>query len=86
MPRAVLREVGRLPALSRIGLVLMVVALIGDAVIRLVPVAHEHAAHRPGEHLAHFVALGAMALVLAGVLIDAARRNRSRRRNSHAAR
>ena len=84
-----LREVGRLPALSRIGLVLMVAALIGDAAIRLVPVAHEHAAnvaHRPDEHLAHLVALGAMALVLAGVLIDAAGRNRSRRRNSIAAR
>jgi hypothetical protein len=78
-----MREVGRLPALSRIGLALMAVALVGDVVLRLMPVAGEHAAHGSDEHLAHLLALGAMGLVMAGVVIDAVR-HRTRRRASHA--
>lgn len=77
-----MREVGRLPVLSRIGLALMAVALVGDVVLRLMPVASEHV-HGSDEHLAHLLALGAMGLVLAGVVIDAIR-HRTRRRAPHA--
>ncbi len=78
-----MREVGRLPIVSRIGLALMAVALVGDVVLRLLPVAGEHVAHGSDEHLAHLLALAAMGLVMAGVLLDAVR-HRTRRSDSHA--
>lgn len=78
-----MREAGRLPILSRIGLVLMVVALVGDTVLALLPAAEEHATHGSSEHLAHLLALTAMGIVMAGIVVDAVR-HCAHRRTRHA--
>jgi hypothetical protein len=74
------RELGSLPAISRIGLGLGAVGLALDVVLNLSPAHPIHAGHTMSmqmHHEGHLVALAAMVLVLTGVLIDAARRHRS---------
>ena len=73
------RELSSLPLVSRIGLVLGAVALLLDLVLNLspMPVHAGHTMSMPMHHEGHLLALAAMVLVLAGVLIDAARRHRS---------
>jgi len=78
--RRVRRELASLPLVSRIGLVLGAVALLLDLVLNLSPTHPVHAGHTmsmPMHHEGHLLALAAMVLVLAGVLIGAARRHRS---------
>ena len=83
--RAIWNEVNRLPLLVRIGLALMPLAFLGDVVVHLAPVVHDHhAGFASQEHIAHLAGILAMVLVLAGVVIDGAFRHRSRRRSSHA--
>ena len=83
--RTVWNEINQLPTLVRIGLALMPLAFLGDVVVHIAPVAHHHhAGFAPQEHIAHLLGILAMVLVLAGVVIDGARRHRSRRRSSHA--
>lgn len=67
-------EAAALPALTRVGLLLMVAAGAFDVVVHLA--AGEHAGHyRFGpEHAAHLVGVVGMVLVLAGVVTDGARR------------
>lgn len=83
------RELGRLPALSRIGIGLAVVAVALDLALNLSPTSSAHAGHQmtmamPMHHEGHLLALVAMALVLAGVLIDGVRRHRPDKEESHA--
>ena len=72
--KRVLHEAGDLPAMSRAGLLLMVVAAIGDVAVHLV--AADHAGHHGFglEHAAHLLGVVGMVLVLAGVVIHGARR------------
>jgi hypothetical protein len=85
------RELGRLPALSRIGVGLAVVAVALDLALNLSPASSAHAGHQmtmampmPMHHEGHLLALVAMALVLAGVVIDGVRRHRPDKEESHA--
>ncbi|HEX5038647.1 MAG TPA: hypothetical protein VFW95_00750 [Candidatus Limnocylindria bacterium] len=73
------RELLGLPLVSRIGLALGALALLLDLVLYLspTPVHAGHTMSMPMHHEGHLLALAAMVLVLAGVLIDAARRHRS---------
>ena len=83
--RAVAADVGRMPRLVHVGMALAIGAFGLDVLVHLSPAAHDHAiGFRPEEHLAHLAGIAAMVLILAGVVIDGARRNRSRRRTSHA--
>ncbi|HJP70302.1 MAG TPA: hypothetical protein VJ975_01130 [Candidatus Limnocylindria bacterium] len=83
--RNVWGEINQLPLLVRIGLALMPLAFVGDIFVQMAPAAHHHhSGFVPHEHIAHLAGILAMVLVLAGVVIDAARRHRSRRRSSHA--
>lgn len=67
-------EVHDLPVLSRAGLLLIVAAGVLDVVVHLT--AGEHAGHHGfgAEHAAHLLGVVGMVLVLAGVVIDGARR------------
>jgi len=72
--RRFVREAGALPALTRIGLLLMVVAGTFDVVVHLA--AGEHAGHHGfgPEHAAHLLGVVGMVLVLAGVVTFGVRR------------
>lgn len=74
VPRGILRELRGLPAASRAGVALMVVAGAVDVVVHLV--AGENAGHHGfgPEHGAHLLGVVGMVLVLAGVVIHGARR------------
>ena len=79
--RGVYREFRRLPMLTRFGLTLAVAAFIADVLVHLTPAPHHHGGgFRPEEHLAHLTGLVAMAIALAGVVIDGVRRQRTHRR------
>ena len=67
-------EVAAFPALSRIGLQLMVAAGALDVIVHLA--AGEHAGHHGfgPENVAHLLGIVGMVLVLAGVVIHGARR------------
>jgi hypothetical protein len=67
-------ETGAFPALSRVGLLLMVAAGVFDVVVHLS--AGEHIGHDGFglEHAAHLLGVVGMALVLAGVVAYGARR------------
>jgi hypothetical protein len=67
-------EAGAFPALSRVGLLLMVAAGAFDVVVHLT--ADEHAGHHGFglEHAAHLLGVVGMVLVLAGVVAYGARR------------
>ena len=67
-------EAASLPALSRIGLLLMVAAGAFDVVVHLT--ADEHAGHHGfgPEHVVHLLGVVGMVLVLAGVVTYGARR------------
>lgn len=67
-------EAGALPTLSRVGLLLMIVAGVGDAAVHLV--SGEHAGHHGLDpaHMAHLLGVVGMVLVLAGVVTYGARR------------
>jgi hypothetical protein len=73
------REFRSFPAVSRLGLVVIVAAGVMDVVVHLLgsPAAHDHGF--AVEHAAHLLGIVGMALVLAGVVIHGARRNPSRR-------
>lgn len=82
---AVRRDAGRLPILTRAGLVLALVAFAADVLVHLSPApVHHHGGFRPEEHLAHLAGLVAMAIALLGVVIDGARKQRSHRRREGA--
>jgi hypothetical protein len=70
----VVAELRQLPAGSRIGLVLMVAAGAMDVIVHAT--AGDHAGHYGfgPEHAAHLLGVVGMVLVLAGVVIDGARR------------
>ena len=72
--RLLIREAGSFPAMSQVGLVLMVVAGAVDVAAHLF--GGDHAGdHRFGiEHAAHLLGVVGMVLVLAGVVIHGARR------------
>jgi uncharacterized protein YjeT (DUF2065 family) len=72
--RRLAREVSDLPTVSRVGLLVMVVAGVIDAIVHLASGGHaEHHAFGP-EHAAHLLGVVGMVLVLAGVVIHGARR------------
>jgi len=68
------RDLGRMPRVSRLGLVAMVGAGGLDVVTHLF--SGGHAGHHGigAEHLAHVLGIAGMVLVLAGVVVDGARR------------
>jgi uncharacterized protein YjeT (DUF2065 family) len=72
--KRLVREAAALPALSRVGLLLMVAAGAFDVVVHLT--AGEHAGHHGfgAEHAAHLLGVVGMVLVLAGVVTYGARR------------
>ena len=75
-----IREFGALPALTRLGLAVMVFAGALDVVVHIAGAGQHHAGHSGVEHLAHLAGIVGMVLVLAGVVIDGARRQLARRR------
>ena len=74
----VIEELQRLPPLARIGLAVLVTGAALDIAINLTGSPHAmHQAMSPN-HVGHLVALAGMVLVLAAVVINAVRRQRSR--------
>lgn len=74
MAKWLLSQGSDLPVTSRAGLLLMVVAGVGDVAVHLVSGAHAgHDGFGP-EHAAHLLGIVGMALVLAGVVTSGARR------------
>ncbi|HET7676761.1 MAG TPA: hypothetical protein VFK38_02840 [Candidatus Limnocylindrales bacterium] len=70
--RRLLAEARRLPALSRLGLLLMLGAGVLDVVVHLA--AGDAAGHgSPVAHAAHVLGIAGMVLVLSGVVVDGAR-------------
>ena len=67
-------EAAALPMLSRVGLLMLVVAGVGDVAVHLV--SGEHSSHHGfgPEHMAHLLGVVGMVLVLAGVVTHGARR------------
>ena len=78
-----LDELERMSWLIHLGLSVMAVAFAAAIILQPSPSVHEHAGHAADQHLAHLVALLGMALVLAGVALDA-RRHAARRQISRA--
>ena len=77
-----MNELRRIPSASKLGLAVMVFAGVLDVVVHLL--AGPHRGHREfgPEHLAHLSGIAGMVLVLAGVVIDGARRQ-LRQRAAH---
>ncbi len=78
--RAVLAELGTLPAMSRIGVAVIVIAGLTDVAVHLLiaaPTGHEHGAF-DAEHLAHVLGVVGMVLTLAGVVVDGVRHSHRR--------
>jgi hypothetical protein len=74
-----------MPRIVHAGMALAVAAFAVDVLVHLSPSTHDHAVgFRPEEHLAHLAGIAAMVVILAGIVIDGAGRNRSRRRTSNA--
>src|SRR5688572_29913209 len=72
--RRLLGEIRDLPAASRAGLLVMVIAGVIDVLVHLA--SGDHGGHHGSyaEHAAHLLGVVGMVLVLAGVVIDGARR------------
>jgi len=66
----------RLPPLMLLGLLVMAVGGVLDVVMHLGPGAHGSHAGLWTEHLAHIVGIAGMSLVLVGVVLHGARRQR----------
>src|SRR5688500_16856793 len=78
--RAVLAELGTLPAMSRIGVAVIVIAGLTDVAVHLLiaaPAGHEHGAFAT-EHLAHVLGIVGMVLTLAGVVVHGVRHTHRR--------
>jgi hypothetical protein len=73
----------RLPPLMVIGLLVMVVGGVLDVVVHLQPAGHGPHPGVGAEHVAHVVGIAGMSLVLAGVVLDGARRHRRPRADRH---
>ncbi|MGH2379657.1 MAG: hypothetical protein ACRDG7_00320 [Candidatus Limnocylindria bacterium] len=71
---------GELPALTRVGLLLLLLAGAIDVVVHVA--AGEHAGHPGIAHSAHLVAIVGMVLVLAGIVVHGARLHVTRRRRA----
>ena len=70
-----LNEPGRIPPASKLGLALMVFAGVLDVAVHLMTDVHAHHHEAFGlEHLAHLLGIAGMLLVLAGVVVNGARR------------
>jgi hypothetical protein len=69
-----IREAAALPALSRVGLLLMVAAGVLDVVVHVTAGAHAGHYGFGLEHAAHLLGVVGMVLVLAGVVTYGARR------------
>jgi hypothetical protein len=82
--RRIVAEARAIPALSRLGLVVMVGALALDVAIHLAADAHAAHGHEHlgPEHLAHLAGIVGMVLVLAGVVVYGTRRQLSRTRGA----
>ena len=81
----VARDVARMPRIVHVGLALAVAAFVLDLAGHLGPQpAHHHDGFHVEEHLAHLVGLIAMAVILAGVVIDGIRRQQTHRRRTSA--
>ena len=74
-------DIRALPSVTRLGLAVMVVAGVPVVTLPLAGAGGHHAGHAGAEHLAHLAAIVGMVLVLAGVVIDGARRQLARRRS-----
>ena len=71
-----LNALRRLPPLMLIGLLVMAIGGALDVVIHLQPVGHGAHDGFGAEHLAHVVGIAGMSLVLAGLVLHGARRQR----------
>jgi hypothetical protein len=76
--RRLRRDLALVPVVTRLGLVVMALAGAADVAIHLA--LGEHAGHAGVGHLAHLAGIVGMVLVLAGVVVDGARRQLDRRR------
>jgi hypothetical protein len=76
--RVATHDIGRLPLLTRIGALMLPVAVVFDVVVHVA--AGEHTGHSGIEHLAHLLGIVGMVLVLMGVVADGVRRQFDRRR------
>jgi|SRR5687767_720047 len=78
--RTILAELGTLPAMSRMGIVVIVIVGLTDVAVHLLiaaPARHEHGAFA-AEHLAHLLGIVGMVLTLAGVVVDGVRHSHRR--------
>jgi hypothetical protein len=70
----IVREAGRIPAVSKLGFAVIVLGLAADIVVHLTPGAsHDHAGANASELSAHFIVFVGMAIVLVGVIADGVR-------------
>ncbi len=78
-------ELRRIPAITKLGLLVMVGAGVLDVVVHVAADAHAAHAHAAFgvEHLAHLLGMAGMALVLIGVVIHGARRQLRQRAVAH---
>ena len=76
--RRVTRDIGRVPLLTRIGALMLPVAVAFDVVVHVA--AGQHTGHSGIEHVAHLLGVVGMVLVLTGVVADGVRRQFDRRR------
>ena len=77
MSRRPAAEWNALPAVTRVGVGVLVCAGALDVLLHVV--VGSHAGHFGGEHLAHAFGIAGMVLVLAGVVTSGARRQFQRR-------
>jgi hypothetical protein len=73
-------DIGRLPLLTRAGVLMLPVAGAFDVIVHLA--AGEGAGHSGIEHVAHLLGVVGMVLVLTGVVAHGARRQFDRRRTA----
>ena len=79
----IVRGLRRLPALLLIGLLVMATGGVLDVVVHLGQAGHDgHGGFGP-EHLAHLIGIAGMSLVLVGVVLHGARRQRRPRAAIH---
>lgn len=74
------RELGELPGLTRVGLVILFLAGAIDVAVHLA--GANHAGHTGVAHAAHLLGIVGMVLVLAGVVVSGARLMFNRRRSA----
>ena len=78
--RAILAELGTLPAMSRVGVAVIVIAGLTDVAVHMLiagPAGHEHGGFA-AEHAAHLLGVVGMVLTLAGVVVDGVRHSHRR--------